>query len=869
MTEQDLTSLVEEVLEERKKKRKKSKKKKEDRCTRIAKRKYDVWPSAYASGAVVRCRKGKIWKGLKEEELAEISEEELLEILAEEEDETLEEKKRKLTKKPSSETSLRDWFKRKGEPGKGGGWVDCNSPIRKDGKITGYKSCGRSGKDDKRSKYPACRPTPSACKSKGRGKSWGKKSAKGMKESMNNLQEQIENEILALLSEAKEEEVKDLIGISNQKNHIDFFNEDGSIKTEKEEEYNIEVKKYLKQLSNIPKQYLSWVQKMSSGDPEPLDEIISMLKAYLENKSKFQGTKLKNLTPGGIRQKIEDLGEDSDQKSSEKISQNNDKIYESNNWVGVYPKTKEGSINACKNLSAGVQWCTAATKTENYFDSYTGEYNIHLYYFFRKGGNTRSNPNDAIAIGWVKKDGKLQIIHKRNATVNATNKDLSESDLQEVFGSEWSSVKDAMLQDLGKEERKETAFNKIVSNLTPETLNAQLTAINDPKEQIQTLLHLLKNEIFVQNKERTNFATLKLSKMTLDLNLYNTEITTLPDNLKVGGNLNLPNTKITTLPDNLKVGGNLDLPYTKITTLPDNLKVGGDLNLPYTEITTLPNNFEVGGSLNLYKTKIITLPDNLKVGGNLDLPYTEITTLPDNLKVGGDLDLYKTKITTLPDNLEVGGEIIGSDGKKIRKASKKENGSMENIEEQILLEVMQLLESTNISEGMQYHIDNKIPLTEVVYRPLSEGFMSLMKEARNLYSLGLYEALTEEEKDILESDLGDVGVCEGQEVPLDIPMVEEQELDEAEYKGKEVELGKPKKGGSKKYYVYVRNPKTGNVKKVSYGSPDMKSNWNDPEARKSFAARHKCAEKKDKTSPGWWSCRAHRHFGKNVSGTYW
>ena len=41
---------------------------KDDRCTRIAKRKYDVWPSAYASGAVVQCRKGKIWKDLKEEE---------------------------------------------------------------------------------------------------------------------------------------------------------------------------------------------------------------------------------------------------------------------------------------------------------------------------------------------------------------------------------------------------------------------------------------------------------------------------------------------------------------------------------------------------------------------------------------------------------------------------------------------------------------------------------------------------------------------------------------------------------------------------------------------------------------------------------
>ena len=56
------------INEKKKKKKKKSKKKKGDRCTRIAKRKYDVWPSAYASGAVVKCRQGKIWKGLKEED---------------------------------------------------------------------------------------------------------------------------------------------------------------------------------------------------------------------------------------------------------------------------------------------------------------------------------------------------------------------------------------------------------------------------------------------------------------------------------------------------------------------------------------------------------------------------------------------------------------------------------------------------------------------------------------------------------------------------------------------------------------------------------------------------------------------------------
>ena len=93
------------------------------------------------------------------------------------EDQELEEKKRKKAGTESSkESSLRDWFGRKGAKGKKGGWVDCNAP---DGK-GGYKSCGRSS-GEKRSKYPSCRPTPGACKEKGKGKSWGKKAAKGKK----------------------------------------------------------------------------------------------------------------------------------------------------------------------------------------------------------------------------------------------------------------------------------------------------------------------------------------------------------------------------------------------------------------------------------------------------------------------------------------------------------------------------------------------------------------------------------------------------------------------------------------------------------------------------------------------------------------
>jgi hypothetical protein len=80
-------------------------------------------------------------------------------------------KEEQLTEKQKE--TLRTWFKRKGAPGKTGGWVDCNSPIRKDGKITGYKPCGRQ-KGEERAKYPSCRPTAARCKDKGKGTKWGK-----------------------------------------------------------------------------------------------------------------------------------------------------------------------------------------------------------------------------------------------------------------------------------------------------------------------------------------------------------------------------------------------------------------------------------------------------------------------------------------------------------------------------------------------------------------------------------------------------------------------------------------------------------------------------------------------------------------------
>ena len=98
-------------------------------------------------------------------------------------------------------------------------------------------------------------------------------------------------------------------------------------------------------------------------------------------------------------------------------------------------------------------------------------------------------------------------------------------------------------------------------------------------------------------------------------------------------------------------------------------------------------------------------------------------------------------------------------------------------------------------------------------------------------------------------------------------------INEAEYQGKEVPLNKPKRGGSKKFYVYVKNKK-GNVQKVSFGgTTGLNVKIDEPGARSSFAARHQCATKKDKTKPGYWSCNIGRYWkslggSKNFSG-YW
>ena len=309
-----------------------------------------------------------------------------------------------------------------------------------------------------------------------------------------------------------------------------------------------------------------------------------------------------------------------------------------------------------------------------------------------------------------------------------------------------------------------------------------------------------------------------------------------------------------------------------------------------------------------------------------------------------------------------------------------------------------------LSEGLQYHIDKRIPLFETVYRIGSKKHLSLIKEARKMYSRNVID-LCEEDEALIKTHLGEFALYEGVSIPLDLPMLNEsydydevaqsefgmdydqlgsgekewvrdeidnmsmdeslnekegvphytkdgkewkgklhkmpdgslmsgnphdkngsgpngeseklyhkedlkedrkynqeellrldliarrrfdcdyekctdeqksevlkdkikvgvkealqeakKEIDEAEFKGKKVSLGKPKRGGPKAYYVYVKDGDK--VKKVTFGSGGLRAKIKNKEARNAFAARHNCKDKKDRTKAGYWSCNLPRY----------
>jgi len=246
-------------------------------------------------------------------------------------------------------------------------------------------------------------------------------------------------------------------------------------------------------------------------------------------------------------------------------------------------------------------------------------------------------------------------------------------------------------------------------------------------------------------------------------------------------------------------------------------------------------------------------------------------------------------------------------------------------------------ENVNVSPGLDFHQKNKLTLLECVYRIGSKAYIDFYAEAKKLLNegkivvneldkevlktdigeYGVFEGqkvaldlpmVNEEIKPATYAGRAVVVHMDGPETNWTVEFVDSgkivdyadvisnlkfdddttptdymqrraaekdylEEKKKAKKKKKDPPIGKPKRGGSKAYYVYVRDPKTKRIKKVSFGSGGLRAKINNPKARRAFAARHKCSQKKDRTKASYWSCRLPRYakalgLGANKN-TFW
>jgi len=239
----------------------------------------------------------------------------------------------------------------------------------------------------------------------------------------------------------------------------------------------------------------------------------------------------------------------------------------------------------------------------------------------------------------------------------------------------------------------------------------------------------------------------------------------------------------------------------------------------------------------------------------------------------------------------------------------------------------------SVKQAIQEHIKQKVPFTECMFRPGSEAFTLFYRTVKEIRE---HLDLDWQDQELLDTDIGECIMVEGELIPLDVPMevmeqdeygivrypdtsisyvkkvgdnwmhiydasygyegqldkadmkylsvidadqvpgrlrenqeLEEAQLDEKSCGEKGVKPNSPKRGGSKKFYVYVNTP-SGNCKKISWGdTTGLSVKAKDRGAVRSFVARHKCKQANDRTTARYWSCRTPRYKSLGVKGGQW
>jgi hypothetical protein len=163
-----------------------------------------------------------------------------------------------------------------------------------------------------------------------------------------------------------------------------------------------------------------------------------------------------------------------------------------------------------------------------------------------------------------------------------------------------------------------------------------------------------------------------------------------------------------------------------------------------------------------------------------------------------------------------------------------------------------LKENVEVSDSLKYHMDNGLSLTNNVFRVYSESYFDLVNEIRELYNEGKIE-LNEEDRLMVESDLGRKVKVGKEYIYLDAPYIYETEEDILS----ESKVHRTSEG-TKKFAVYVKS-KTGGIKKITFGDSNLKGINENKKETKSFRVLHKCSQKKDRTTAGYWSCNVGRY----------
>ena len=914
-------------LEERKKTKKKSSGKK-DACHYKVKSRYKVWPSAYASGALVKCRKvgAKNWgKSKKNENIEETIKLTLESNLSEK-------KKRKLTKKPSSETSLRDWFKRKGTKGSKSGWVDCNAP---DGK-GGYKACGRS-KGEKRSKYPACRPTPAACKSKGKGKSWGKKARKGLKESVEKL-ERYEKFLHS---------IKEAFG---HKIDIIYEQDEGEKTVIKFPKFKINEKHWGKNLGTEDRAVIERIGSQLQGD-DPLARV-----QYLETFLSEAETVQEDITVGEVMGALMflDIFASIVFEFNASVAGFLFEALFAGIFEGFQIEAKEGGGEA------GTTDVILNVRPKGKGSKSGVEYSFKLL----------TDSNSAVIKGSFKDliDGiskssdsqETYLVVLKTEKDDAMDLDFYEYDINKENWFEWVGV--PKVKDVKTYEEKEFEFGaegtpkivmdsliekpedaivgKIVDgefkkrpteaqSRTPagninkrrqayDELSEEEVGVFTPRSKVINAPYELRNEAgeipkFLFTGRKYKMKVRGDDKRTLDYTvganfkeLYKDFLTPGAFSAEVGDKT------YTDFANYVAEGAYKEDPefFERLKTLGTYTGKGGAGQFRTTG-GYMKRHPDVRGPqrLTLDRKRFQAAADAYTslVGKQIFDIFTNLSELVDDVSgyflgvsanernrfAKASREKSKELAQSAEENLvDVKSDVMrgvvldpAGPSPKINYGDKQQVGTMSDVPTTAKKESkdptlkenksikLKMNRPTTLRENLQFHLENNITMDKSVLRFGSESHIRLIKETKQLWEQGRYFATTEEEE-LFQTDIGEYALFEGETVALDVPMLNEEIIEEKKTKKKKTpKLNKPSlnSGSGKKWKVFVRDPKTGNVKKVTFGDKKggLKGNWNDPEARVSFAKRHKCAQKKDKTKAGYWACRAHKYFGKNVPGRFW